>query len=181
MNGDWGIKSIVKAIPGCTINYEAEGNISGGTDAQLAWFINTDPNETKDRKEKTMLNKKLKSSLQGTLPSGITFRGDDTLWVKKSKNFVSNGEKKIKRLLKNWYFENADKYLKEITKELSQKYSLEFKSVKVRNYRSRWGSCSSTGSIFYNWKIIMTPKKICLLYTSPSPRDQRGSRMPSSA
>ena len=25
------------------------------------------------------------------------------------------------------------------------------------------------------------PDKICLLYTSPSPRDQRGSRMPSSA
>ena len=24
-------------------------------------------------------------------------------------------------------------------------------------------------------------KNICLLYTSPSPRDQRGSRMPSSA
>ena len=32
---------------------------------------------------------------------------------------------KIKKLLKNWYFNNADKYLKEITKELSQKYSLE--------------------------------------------------------
>ena len=45
-----------------------------------------------------MLNKKLKSSLQGTLPSGITFTGDDTLWVKKSKNFVSNGEKKCKTL-----------------------------------------------------------------------------------
>ena len=26
-----------------------------------------------------------------------------------------------------------------------------------------------------------TPYKTCLLYTSPSPRDQRGSRMPSSA
>ena len=25
------------------------------------------------------------------------------------------------------------------------------------------------------------PKEACLLYTSPSPRDQRGSRMPSSA
>ena len=25
------------------------------------------------------------------------------------------------------------------------------------------------------------PAKVCLLYTSPSPRDQRGSRMPSSA
>ena len=27
----------------------------------------------------------------------------------------------------------------------------------------------------------MTDMMICLLYTSPSPRDQRGSRMPSSA
>ena len=41
-----------------------------------------------------------------------------------------------------------------------------------------------------DWHIILTqrpdtmpshPGQICLLYTSPSPRDQRGSRMPSSA
>ena len=29
--------------------------------------------------------------------------------------------------------------------------------------------------------IMQTSGYICLLYTSPSPRDQRGSRMPSSA
>ena len=28
---------------------------------------------------------------------------------------------------------------------------------------------------------VITKEDICLLYTSPSPRDQRGSRMPSSA
>ena len=28
---------------------------------------------------------------------------------------------------------------------------------------------------------VWAPPRICLLYTSPSPRDQRGSRMPSSA
>ena len=28
---------------------------------------------------------------------------------------------------------------------------------------------------------VSTPISLCLLYTSPSPRDQRGSRMPSSA
>ena len=28
---------------------------------------------------------------------------------------------------------------------------------------------------------LRRPHHICLLYTSPSPRDQRGSRMPSSA
>ena len=30
-------------------------------------------------------------------------------------------------------------------------------------------------------KVHDTPITVCLLYTSPSPRDQRGSRMPSSA
>ena len=29
--------------------------------------------------------------------------------------------------------------------------------------------------------MLFRPYKVCLLYTSPSPRDQRGSRMPSSA
>ena len=46
--------------------------------------------------------------------------------------------------------------------------------------------------LYYSWDIAkgFYPKsanelcqvaKVCLLYTSPSPRDQRGSRMPSSA
>ena len=30
-------------------------------------------------------------------------------------------------------------------------------------------------------EMLMTGDYFCLLYTSPSPRDQRGSRMPSSA
>ena len=45
------------------------------------------------------------------------------------------------------------------------------------------------GSRFYDWKYESEPEPHmngrrvyhCLLYTSPSPRDQRGSRMPSSA
>ena len=38
-----------------------------------------------------------------------------------------------------------------------------------------WRDLSNEGSTFYE------SPHICLLYTSPSPRDQRGSRMPSSA
>ena len=35
--------------------------------------------------------------------------------------------------------------------------------------------------VSYEREDVVTQKNICLLYTSPSPRDQRGSRMPSSA
>ena len=36
-------------------------------------------------------------------------------------------------------------------------------------------------SAFSASDIILSTRIVCLLYTSPSPRDQRGSRMPSSA
>ena len=36
-------------------------------------------------------------------------------------------------------------------------------------------------SVLVNGGKGITPRIICLLYTSPSPRDQRGTRMPSSA
>ena len=52
MNGNWGIKSIIKAIPSCPINYEEKDNIAGGNDAQLAWFICTDPKTDSNKREK---------------------------------------------------------------------------------------------------------------------------------
>jgi hypothetical protein len=51
MNGDYDLKKIIKAIPS-DISYEEKDNISGGTDAQLAWFIYTDPKTTNEEKEK---------------------------------------------------------------------------------------------------------------------------------
>ena len=74
------------------------------------------------------------------------------------KSLTKHG--KIKRLLNKWYFNNADNYLSELTNELSKKTGINFRSVKVRNYKSRWGSCSSSGKIFYNWKLIMAPTRI---------------------
>ena len=32
--------------------------------------------------------------------------------------------------------------------------------IKVKEYKSRWGSCNSKCEINYNWKIIMTPHRI---------------------
>ena len=45
MNGDWGVKSIIKAIPDCPINYQELDNIDGGDGAQLAWFNYTKPKQ----------------------------------------------------------------------------------------------------------------------------------------
>ena len=67
---------------------------------------------------------------------------------------------KIKRLIRRWYLEKAQLHLNKMTLDLSKELNVDFRSVKVRNYNSRWGGCSSTGKIFYNWRIIMAPVKI---------------------
>jgi hypothetical protein len=51
MNGDYDLKTIIKAIPS-DISYEEKDNIAGGNEAQLAWFIYTDPKTSNDNKEK---------------------------------------------------------------------------------------------------------------------------------
>ena len=52
MNGQYKIKVINKVIPNSDISYEKKDNIVSGDDAQLAWFIYTDPKTSKEEKKK---------------------------------------------------------------------------------------------------------------------------------
>ena len=59
----------------------------------------------------------------------------------------------------------------------------------IEIYSGMCASCKAYADIWHgveakvlqNTKVAVGRINICLLYTSPSPRDQRGSRMPSSA
>ena len=51
--------------------------------------------------------------------------------------------------------------------------------ISASGHRSVLGCSESLSEAETHWREFMN--SFCLLYTSPSPRDQRGSRMPSSA
>ncbi len=46
------------------------------------------------------------------------------------------------------------------TWELAAETGVDVKYVTVRNQRSRWGSCSSTGTISLNWRLVQTPNDV---------------------
>jgi predicted metal-dependent hydrolase len=46
------------------------------------------------------------------------------------------------------------------TWELAAETGVEVKQVTVRNQRSRWGSCSSGGTISLNWRLVQTPYSV---------------------
>jgi predicted metal-dependent hydrolase len=51
----------------------------------------------------------------------------------------------------------ARRRLSEATGATAEKAGVSVKSVAVGNASSRWGSCSSDGSIRYNWRLILAP------------------------
>jgi predicted metal-dependent hydrolase len=43
------------------------------------------------------------------------------------------------------------------TRELAAQHGIDVKRITVRAQKSRWGSCSSRGTISLNWRLIQTP------------------------
>ena len=90
----------------------------------------------------------------------------DKFYVKIKDNFLLAHVKdkediaKIKKLISKWYLTKSLIYFKEQTENYALANNLALHSVKVRNYKARWGSCSVKGDISFNWRLIMSPLKI---------------------
>ena len=63
----------------------------------------------------------------------------------------------IKRLLEDWYVRESSKILKARTKELARQMKVQPSGITVKNYNSKWGSCTAKNKISYNWRIVMAP------------------------
>jgi predicted metal-dependent hydrolase len=48
----------------------------------------------------------------------------------------------------------------EKTNRLAKAIGVKPISIKVKSYKSRWGSCSSKGDVSYNWKIMQAPSSV---------------------
>ena len=66
----------------------------------------------------------------------------------------------IKNMLTQWYIDHAIERLKDKTDRYANIIGVSPSTVSVRDYKSKWGSCSSDGNISYNWRIIMSPHRI---------------------
>ncbi len=67
---------------------------------------------------------------------------------------------KIRNTLVKWYREQATHYLKTRTMEWASSTGLVISDITVKSYKARWGSCSISGAIQFNWKLIMAPQSV---------------------
>jgi predicted metal-dependent hydrolase len=47
-----------------------------------------------------------------------------------------------------------------IAQSEAQALGVEFRRITLRDQRSRWGSCSSTGTLSFNWRLVLAPHDV---------------------
>lgn len=61
------------------------------------------------------------------------------------------------RRLVDWFKEEALRDLVARTEFHAARLGVSVKAVRMRSQASRWGSCSSSGNINYNWRLVLAP------------------------
>lgn len=92
--------------------------------------------------------------------SGIVARAGDQLRVRCSRRSRLEPEEQARRLVQSWYREQGLARLSAKTDALTRQLGLTYAGVKVRVTRSKWGHCTSSGEIQYNWQILLAPEAV---------------------
>ena len=63
--------------------------------------------------------------------------------------------------LEKWYRNEASLVVEEKAREYAKKLHVEFEDIRIKDQKSRWGSCSGKGNLNFNWRILMAPEAVC--------------------
>lgn len=88
-------------------------------------------------------------------PSRVDLRADE-LWVQATRL----DEKDISAQLETWYRNRAREHFAERLSRYAPGLDVRVQRLTVRDQKTRWGSCSSRGTISLNWRLLMVPSDL---------------------
>lgn len=71
-----------------------------------------------------------------------------------------NDQRTLKQIYENWLYINAADYLHERLFELAGIHQFKPQRITVRRQKTRWGSCSQSGCISLNFKLVTLRKEL---------------------
>ena len=70
------------------------------------------------------------------------------------------GRAAVHAALQGWYRREAARVLGDYARALAARHSLEFRRIIIRDQKRRWGSCSTSGTLSFNWRLMLAPENI---------------------
>ena len=62
--------------------------------------------------------------------------------------------------LERWYRTEARRQIEPRLRDATQAVGRPHTTLAIRNQRTRWGSCSSTGAMSFNWRLMLAPEPV---------------------
>jgi len=59
-----------------------------------------------------------------------------------------------------WYKAQARAYISERVSSLAGKYAFRYQKVRISSARTRWGSCSTRGTLSFTYRLVMAPPEV---------------------
>ncbi|SNR42515.1 hypothetical protein SAMN06266787_1022 [Halorubrum ezzemoulense] len=66
----------------------------------------------------------------------------------------------LKRALETLYRRKARERFENRADHFAEEMGVEYDKIEVRNQRTKWGSCSTTGTLGLNWRLMMAPPEV---------------------
>jgi len=66
----------------------------------------------------------------------------------------------VKKALMEWYRKHAEEKILECLPHIARQAEIKPKAVEIKNQHKRWGSCSRSGVVRFNWKVVMAPVSV---------------------
>jgi predicted metal-dependent hydrolase len=70
---------------------------------------------------------------------------------------AQNAVPKAKLAFTRWYKAQALKMLTERVEFYARKHGFKVQKIRISSARTRWGSCSSKGTLSFTWRLVMAP------------------------
>ncbi|MFQ5646821.1 MAG: M48 family metallopeptidase [bacterium] len=70
---------------------------------------------------------------------------------------VSLSPQHLNHALACCYRSQAERIIPERVKQANQNLGFEFAEIRIKDQKSRWGSCSEKGNVNFNWRLVMAP------------------------
>jgi len=104
-------------------------------------------------------------------PGGVWLEGEPVLIERRDERrsvaelrgavlVVSGPEGGAAAALERWYRRAARRRIAEVAEREAARLELTYRSIGVRDQRTRWGSCSRRGNLSFSWRLLVAPADV---------------------
>ncbi|MEH6404362.1 MAG: SprT family zinc-dependent metalloprotease [Sneathiella sp.] len=82
------------------------------------------------------------------------------VWIEGDKLFVAGSAERVSRRVKAWVLREVKRVISEKALAYAEEIQVDVRRIAIKDQKSRWGSCSSSGNLNFSWRLFLMPETI---------------------